>query len=78
MRLPKGSTVVDFAYHIHTDIGNTMVAARVNGKVVNADHELANAEVVEVITYKGPINATIIKRHQKWLMSARPKRHDTN
>lgn len=73
MRLPKGSTVVDFAYHIHTDIGNTMVAARVNGKVVNADHELANAEVVEVITYKGPINATIIKRHQKWLMSARTK-----
>lgn len=73
MRLPKGSTVVDFAYHIHTDVGNTMVAARVNGKVVNADYELANAEVVEVITYKGPINATIIKRHQRWLGAARTK-----
>lgn len=73
MRLPKGSTVVDFAYHIHTDIGNTMVAARVNGKIVNVDHELANAEVVEIITYKGPINATIVKRHQKWLEAARTK-----
>jgi len=73
MRLPKGSTVIDFAYHIHTDIGNTMVAARVNGKVVNADHELANAEVVEVITYKGPVNATIIKRHQQWLGASRTK-----
>lgn len=73
MRLPKGATVVDFAYHIHTDIGNTMVAAKVNGKVVPADHELANAEVVEVITYKGPVNATIIKRHQGWFGAARTK-----
>jgi len=73
MRLPKGATVVDFAYHIHTDIGNTMVAAKVNGTIVNADHELANAEVVEVITYKGPPNATVIKRHQKWLASAKTK-----
>jgi GTP pyrophosphokinase len=73
MRLPKGATVVDFAYHIHTDVGNTMVAARVNGKVVNVEHELANAEVVEVITYKGPVNATIIKRHQRWLAAARTK-----
>ena len=73
MRLPKGATVVDFAYHIHTDIGNTMVASKVNGKVVAADHELANAEVVEVITYKGPPNATVIKRHQQWLASAKTK-----
>lgn len=73
MRLPKGATVVDFAYHIHTDIGNTMVAAKVNGTIVGADHELANAEVVEVITYKGPPNATVIKRHQKWLASAKTK-----
>lgn len=72
-RLPKGATVVDFAYHIHTDIGNTMVAAKVNGKVVPASHELANAEVVEVITYKGPVNATIIKRHAQWLEAAKTK-----
>ena len=72
-RLPKGATVVDFAYHIHTDIGNTMIAAKVNGKVVPVHHELANAEVVEVITYKGPVNATIIKRHAQWLECARTK-----
>jgi hypothetical protein len=63
----QGATVVDFAYHIHTEMGNTMVAAKVNGKLVGADHELANAEVVEVVRYRGPINATIIKRHQQWL-----------
>lgn len=73
MRLPKGATVVDFAYHIHTDVGNTMVAAKVNGKIVSVDHELANAEVVEVITYKGPTNATVIKRHQQWLAAAKTK-----
>ena len=73
MRLPKGSTVVDFAYHIHTDVGNTMVTAKVNGKIVAADHELANAEVVEVITYKGPPNPTVIKRHQRWLACAKTK-----
>ncbi len=73
MRLPKGASVVDFAYHIHTDIGNTMVAARVNGKIVPAEHRLANAEVVEVITYKGPANANIVRRHRQWLDAAQTK-----
>jgi hypothetical protein len=73
MRLPRGATAVDFAYHIHTDVGNTMVAARVNGKVVGVEHELSNAEVVEVITYKGPVNAAHIRRHQRWLGAARTK-----
>ena len=48
----QGATVVDFAYHIHTEMGNTMVAAKVNGKLVGADHELANAEVVEVVRFR--------------------------
>ncbi|KAL4419009.1 hypothetical protein ABPG77_003655 [Micractinium sp. CCAP 211/92] len=73
VRLPKGATVVDFAYHIHTEMGNTMVAAKVNGKVVNPYHELANAEVVEVVRYRGPVNATIIKRHQQWLDAAQTR-----
>ncbi|PPS04675.1 hypothetical protein GOBAR_AA15992 [Gossypium barbadense] len=49
--LPKGSTVIDYAYMIHTDIGNKMVAAKVNGNLVSPTHVLANAEVVEIITY---------------------------
>ena len=73
MRLPKGASVVDFAYHIHTDIGNTMVTARVNGKIVPAEHRLVNAEVVEIITYNGPPNANIVRRHQMWLDAAQTK-----
>jgi hypothetical protein len=47
-RLPKGSTVVDFAYTIHTQLGNEMGFAKVNGRVVNAQYTLKNGEVVEV------------------------------
>ncbi|CAL5433351.1 unnamed protein product [Camellia sinensis] len=49
--LPKGATVIDYAYMIHTEIGNKMVAAKVNGNLVTPSHVLANAEVVEIITY---------------------------
>lgn len=73
MRLPKGASVVDFAYHIHTDVGNTMVTARVNGKIVPAEHRLVNAEVVEVITYNGPTNANIVRRHRQWIDAAQTK-----
>ncbi|EHA8591642.1 putative GTP diphosphokinase RSH1, chloroplastic [Cocos nucifera] len=49
--LPKGATVIDYAYLIHTEIGNKMVAAKVNGNLVSPMHVLANAEVVEIIIY---------------------------
>lgn len=49
--LPKGATVIDYAYQIHTDVGNKMVAAKVNGILVSPTHTLANAEVVEIVTY---------------------------
>jgi (p)ppGpp synthase/HD superfamily hydrolase len=49
--LPKGATVVDYAYLIHTEIGNKMVAAKVNGNLVSPTHVLENAEVVEIVTY---------------------------
>ncbi|KAK1315922.1 hypothetical protein QJS10_CPA05g00353 [Acorus calamus] len=49
--LPKGATVIDYAYQIHTEIGNKMVAAKVNGNLVSPMHVLVNAEVVEIITY---------------------------
>ncbi len=48
--LPTGSTPIDFAYAVHTDIGHKCVGARVNGKLVPLDSVLANGDVVEVFT----------------------------
>ena len=50
MELPKGSTAVDFAYAVHTDIGNRCVASRVNGDLVPLRTELRNGDQVEIIT----------------------------
>ena len=50
--LPEGSTPVDFAYHVHTQIGNTATGARVNGKMVALDHLLRNGDIVEILTQK--------------------------
>jgi len=50
--LPEGATPVDFAYHIHTDIGNKCGAAIVNDKMVSLNTELKNGDVVEIITEK--------------------------
>ncbi len=50
--LPAGSTPIDFAYHIHTEIGHRCRGARVNGKLVPLNTELKNGDVVEIITAK--------------------------
>ncbi|PID66644.1 MAG: guanosine-3',5'-bis(diphosphate) 3'-pyrophosphohydrolase [Gammaproteobacteria bacterium] len=48
--LPKGATVIDFAYHIHTDIGNRLLKARVNGVEVLPKHTLDDGQMVELVT----------------------------
>ncbi|XP_010259470.1 PREDICTED: putative GTP diphosphokinase RSH1, chloroplastic [Nelumbo nucifera] len=71
--LPKGATVIDYAYMIHTEIGNKMVAAKVNGNLVSPMHVLANAEVVEIITYNALSSKSAFQRHQQWLQHAKTR-----
>ena len=65
MPLPKGATTVDFAYAVHTDIGDRCVAAKVNRGLVPLRTELQNSQTVEVITSKGA------KPNPNWLTFVR-------
>ena len=51
--LPRGSTTVDFAYAVHTEVGDHCVGAKVNGRLVPLRHQLQNGDQVEVLTSKG-------------------------
>jgi len=51
--LPRGATAVDFAYTVHTDVGNQCVGARINGKMVQLRTRLQNGDIVEIVTQSG-------------------------
>ena len=65
MPLPKGATTVDFAYAVHTDIGNRCVAAKVDRKLVPLRTPLANSQTVEIVTARGA------KPNPNWLTFVR-------
>lgn len=72
IELPEGSTPVDFAYAVHSEIGNHMTAAKINGKMSTLNTTLNNGDVVEIITKKSA------QPHEKWLSyahAALTKRH---
>ena len=60
-KFPKGATVLDFAYHIHSKIGSSCTGARINGKVVNLRHQLQSGDQVEIMTSSNQ------KPKQDWL-----------
>ena len=59
--LPAGATAVDFAYQIHTEIGNACAGAKVNGKIVPLEQELKSGDIVEILTQKNK------KASESWL-----------
>ena len=72
LSLPRGATAVDFAYAVHTDIGNRCVAAKVNGELVPLRAELRNGDRVEIIT------ASHAKPNPGWLQYVRTGKARSN
>jgi GTP pyrophosphokinase len=65
VELPRGSTAIDFAYHIHTEIGHHLLAAKADGSIVPLNRELRNTQVIEIVT------STSSRPHLNWLRYAR-------
>ncbi|MBN8827617.1 MAG: bifunctional (p)ppGpp synthetase/guanosine-3',5'-bis(diphosphate) 3'-pyrophosphohydrolase [Sphingobacteriia bacterium] len=68
--LPKGSTPVDFAYAVHSDIGNTCIGAKVNGRIVPLQIQLVNGDQIEIITSK---SQTPSPTWEKFVVTAKAK-----
>ena len=67
-KFPKGATVLDFAYHIHSKIGNACVGARINNKVVNIRYQLQSGDQVEIMTSSNQ------KPRQEWMTIVKTSR----
>ncbi|MGB4206251.1 MAG: RelA/SpoT family protein [Bacteroidales bacterium] len=70
--LPNGSTVLDFAYLVHSEIGNSCLAAKVNNKLVELNKKLINGDQIEIITSKA---ARPQEKWLDWVITARAKNH---
>lgn len=72
--LPKGSTPLDFAYHVHTDVGHGFRGAKVNGRIVPISYELKSGEQVEILTAKqGRPSRDWLNPHLAYLNSPRSR-----
>ncbi|HTK87929.1 MAG TPA: TGS domain-containing protein, partial [Nitrospiraceae bacterium] len=69
--MPKGSTPVDFAYAIHTEVGDHCVGSKVNGKIVPLKHQLSSGDAVEILTAPTQVP------HKDWLKFVRTSRAKT-
>ena len=67
-KFPKGATVLDFAYHIHSKVGNACVGARINNKVVTIRHQLQSGDQVEIMTSSSQ------KPRQEWMTIVKTSR----
>ncbi|MBR5689037.1 MAG: bifunctional (p)ppGpp synthetase/guanosine-3',5'-bis(diphosphate) 3'-pyrophosphohydrolase [Prevotella sp.] len=68
LKFPKGATLLDFAYHIHSRIGSTCVGGRINGKVVPIRHQLRSGDTIEILTQNNQ------KPRQEWLQIVKTAR----
>lgn len=68
VELPNGSTAIDFAYYIHTEVGNHCIGAKAEGNIIPLSHELKNTQVIEILT------STKANPHVNWLRHVRTSR----